>query len=220
MENPWTELPFEAPFVLPYDQAAVERFNISAGPEFQLRLNVLPEPFLGNPKAPVVLLGLNPGYAESDIPIHTSPSFASANRRNLCHTPSDYPFYLLHPDLVSPGQIWWQKHLKQVIQAAGVQRVANSIFVIEYLGYHSIRFKHHEIYLPSQLYSRELVREAIRRNALIVLQRGVQLWKACVPELATYSRAFFLNSYQNPTVSPRNCPKGFEEICAAVNGGA
>ncbi len=59
--NPWLHLPMTAPFVLAEDAPLVERFNLTASPDHRLDLTLLPEPFLGLPSAPVVLLGLNPG---------------------------------------------------------------------------------------------------------------------------------------------------------------
>ena len=60
MNNPWRHLPDIPPFVLDSDRRAIEEFNASASADTHVHLDLLPEPFLGNKDAPVVLLNLNP----------------------------------------------------------------------------------------------------------------------------------------------------------------
>ena len=56
--QPLARPPGRPPFVLPQDEEHIQRFNETATPSHRVRLELLPEPFLGNPRAPVVLLGL------------------------------------------------------------------------------------------------------------------------------------------------------------------
>src|SRR5437763_536443 len=70
MLNPWVNLPDEEPFVLPCDDAGVRAFNATATNINRLRLDVMPEPYLGDPTAPLVLLNKNPGFAESEVVVH------------------------------------------------------------------------------------------------------------------------------------------------------
>ena len=60
MSNPWGRLPCTAPFVLPEDKEEVLAFNkkVGEGHPAYLRLEVMPEPFVGKPDAPVVLLAV------------------------------------------------------------------------------------------------------------------------------------------------------------------
>lgn len=64
MENPWRKLPEAAPFVLVCDQQRICDFNAIAKKEHKIHVEVLPEPYTGNPEAPVLLLNLNPGFYE------------------------------------------------------------------------------------------------------------------------------------------------------------
>lgn len=60
-KNPWSELPVEAPFVVPCDSDLVKQFQIlPPPPEHELHLDLLPEPYLGRPDTPVLLLNLKP----------------------------------------------------------------------------------------------------------------------------------------------------------------
>lgn len=64
MENPWKHLPGQPPYVLPADAPAISSFNQGVSDEHQIRLELLPEPYLGDPDAPIILLSLNPGFSE------------------------------------------------------------------------------------------------------------------------------------------------------------
>lgn len=97
MNNPWHRLPARSPFVLPEDAESVLAFNAKqcqrANQEHLLRLDLVPEPFVGRPDAPVVLLGNNPGVnsAESEAD-RRKPTFARRMRDNLLHRlPGAFP---------------------------------------------------------------------------------------------------------------------------------
>jgi hypothetical protein len=221
MRNPWLDLPQQAPYVLADDAAAIERFNRAtaarrAADRTWLHLELLPEPFLGDPAAPVVLLSLNFGYSPDDAAWHANPTFAALSHANLEHGPSDYPFYLLDPALDAPGSRWWGRRLGLLVAAASRRLVAGRVLCVEYFGYHSVGFGRERLRVPSQEHGFHLVRQALARDAVVVLTRSHRLWVDAVPELATYPRLFPLRSEQNTTVSRRNCPDGFEEIVRAL----
>ena len=64
MRNPWIDLPETAPFVLACDKQGIGDFNHTAKPEHTIHLELLPEPYTGNPEAMIILLNLNPGFYE------------------------------------------------------------------------------------------------------------------------------------------------------------
>jgi hypothetical protein len=213
--NPWTHLPASAPFVLPIDAEAVERFNAKASRDHAIHLEIVPEPFLGNPLAPVVLLNLNPGFVETDRTVHLDPAFNAAAVANLRHQHPEYPLYLLDPAFSSPGQDWWKRKLRVLIEEVGLHAVASNLFVVEIHGYHSRKYSG-GLRLPSQRYTQELVRAAIAREATMVVMRGRRAWNALIPELFNIPSIAFLRNVQNPTISPGNCPDSFGHIVAAV----
>jgi hypothetical protein len=216
-DNPWQRLSRQAPFLLPEDAVSMADFSPTATEDLALRLELLPEPYLGSPEAPVVLLNLNPGYSPEDQQNHEDPLFTARCLDNLIHRPVDYPFYLLDPSIKAPGQRWWDRKLGPLIQRVGRQTVARGVLCVEYFPYHSRRFRHWRLSLPSQQYSFALVRQAISRGALVLLLRSERLWFAAVPELRSYERRYNMKSVQNPTVSPRNCPEGFELSVRALD---
>lgn len=217
MKNPWLNLPEKPPYVLEGDNPNIWLFNNKKPkPEHFIHLCALPEPYLGNPNAPVVILNLNPGHSPIDAEIHAQPHFAKASRDNLLHFRESYPLYLLDPELPSPGQTWWSSRLRELIDTVGLEKVAHNVFVAEYFPYHSSSYAHHRLHVPSQNYTFFLVRKAIQRNALIIFFRSVRPWRLAVPELNGYSRLAVVGNVQKPYLSRGNLPNHFSEIVAEV----
>jgi hypothetical protein len=210
MRNPWRDLLETAPFVLACDKPGIVDFNKTAKSEHKIHLEILPEPYTGNPKARILLLNLNPGFYERNEKFLLGDAhFFEASRANLTHTKQDYPFYLLDPrNAASPGYYWWSRKLKSLIDRYGLKKVANEVCVIEYFPYHSVKFGCN-IFVPSQSYNLYLVKEGLKRNALIIQMRSRRVWQSAIPGLGSY-----LNYYElkNPTISRNNCPSGFPEI--------
>lgn len=218
MRNPWIDLPASPPYVLPCDRAAVERFNARAKPPVALRLQHLPEPFIGRRDAPVVLLNLNPGFSDDDDEWHGSARFAAALRTNLAHEALDWPLYLLNPAFPTPGQDWWAQKLRWLIAATSAERVARNVLCVEFYGYHSIKCGRRTVWLPSQAYGAHLVRQAMQRDALIVQLRAARAWRTLVPELTSYPRIARLSSSSNVSMSPKNLLPSFDLVVQAIVG--
>jgi hypothetical protein len=214
IDNPWRSLPEKPLYILPEDASLIADFNTIAAEKFRVRLEVYPEPFLGQTDAPLVVLGLNPGFKELDLSQHSKPLFAARLRGNLLHEDAQYPFYLLDPEIERTK--YWERKLRPLIESVGVRTVAQNVLCVEYFPYHSFRFRHGKLSLPSQQYSFSLVRSAINRGAVILMLRGKKLWFSAIPELMQYKKCYFPNSVQNPTVSRRNFPLGFEPAIAAL----
>jgi hypothetical protein len=215
-ENPWHRLPDIPPYVLPDEAAAVREFNLTASRHHFLHVDdLLPEPFIGDRNAPVLLLGNNPGFSEAGLPGRREPTFARRMRDNLLHRPAEHPFVYLDPDFNGRSKRWWERKLKHLLERFGTRVVANSILAVEHFPYPSRRYGHRRLVLPSQDYSFRLVGEAMARGAVIILMRGKRRWERAVFGLAQYKRFIILKNLQQPTVSPGNCPR-FEEVVRAV----
>lgn len=218
MHNPWIDLPPRKPFLLPCDEQSIRQFNHQAKQEHSIHCELLPEPYLGNPQAKVLLLNLNPGYDPNDIDFHQGhPSFIEANRANLNHEQQDYPLYMLDPRFDQyPGSAWWRGKLRPLIHRYGAKKVANDLCVVEYFPYHSKRFGFNT-FVASQTYSLFLVEEAMKRGALIIQMRSKRIWQKSVPLLAHYREYYVLTNPQNPAISEGNCPHGYPEIVKRLN---
>jgi hypothetical protein len=221
--NPWKDLPDQPLFVLDADRAIINAHNkqFEESSSYYVHISVLPEPFLGRPDAPVVLLNLNPGWNEEKDPSnHSRPEFIKRNRENLLHVSSEYPFYLLDPSLRPNRTEWWDKRLGDLIDAigsktVGPKAVAQNVLCVEYFPYHSKRYKKCER-LPSQDYSFALAKDAVERDAVILLMRGKQRWTNAVPSLSSYKRLFFPSSFQCAYISRNNYSAGFDAAVAEI----
>lgn len=218
MLSPWSNLPLAEPFVLKEDEPILRLFNASLREKYredqQIHLEVFPEPYSGNPQAKIVLLNLNPGYYPRNKEFGGGTAdFLRMWRANLAHEPQEYPFYHLHPRLKgSPGEVYYRLKFKAPINEFGEKRVAEEFFVVEYFPYTTKRGVGNISCIPSQEYGFYLVREAMKRNAIIIQLRSKQRWQEMIPELKTYSRYYELRSVQNTAITEKNCPTGYPMI--------
>jgi hypothetical protein len=68
MQNPWLTLPLSPPYILAEDDLAISAYNRifhdKGKKEQAIYREAFPEPYCGNPQAPILLLNLDPGYSE------------------------------------------------------------------------------------------------------------------------------------------------------------
>ena len=214
--NPWTSLGSESPFILDDDRSALDAFNQTARASYRVETDLLPEPFVGLVDAPIVLLLLNPGVSDEDFSLHKQADFR--DRVLVCHRQeaATYPNYYLHPEASGPGALWTARVLKPLINEFGSRAVASAVAAFEYFPYHSCKFAHHRLRVPSQDFTFGLLRAALRRHAAVFITRGQRIWEEAVPELRGYAQAFTTRSRQNVVISPKNCPDGYEAARAAI----
>lgn len=216
--NPWTKLPNAPPFVLPEDSLAIEVFNETASPDNRISLEFPPEPFFGSFKAPIVILLLNPGLRGDELFVHEGPSHHARLLRSLAEANGGAHFHLAE-NASGPGFEWWERTLRPLIDRYSRDRVASNVLAVEYFPYHSRKFGHGHVRLPSQEFGVDLVRDSLRRGAEVVAGRGVHLWLGAVPELAHYPK---LRRQKNPraaAVSARNLTDAaaFEILCSRLD---
>ena len=209
MLNPWEQLPNIAPFILPEDKELIDKHNNRwAGTDFEILLNEIPSPYIGDPKAPIVLLNLNPGYSLGNQESPNLMCFREVARANLLHQFFDYPYYVLDPTLegTPSGYTWFMQNLGPLMRAGNLtpQELSKKLFTVEYFPYHSVKYGWKGGILPSQKYAIHLLKEAIGKQAIIVIMRGKKVWETAVPELIKYPNVYTLSSSQNVTVSEKN----------------
>jgi hypothetical protein len=219
-DNPWFRLPPGPPYVLEEDEDAVRKFNARAGGAHRIQIDkLLPEPFVGDPAAPVLLLSNNPGFGEGSV-LRRQPDFMTRIRDGMHLEFSNYPFIYLDPDYseTNSGR-WWRQKLKCLLERFGDTVVARSVCNVVYFPYPSTRFRHGGCEVESQKYGFRLVHDAVERGAMIVLMRKGQLkhWRIKVSNLDGYANLIPLRNPQMPSVSPRNCEVGdYDRIVAAI----
>ena len=162
IRNPWVNLASTPPFVLPEDKEAVEAYNdwtAAKGGEFdyrkRLRTNLLPDPFIGNVQAPIIVILANPGYTDSakadrrlgctgsDDKWHAeSELLHSLYRANYAHEQSAYPMFFMDPRMAgSPGGYWYRnlflKPLRHLFddRKTVTRNWANRVFPLSQYGF-------------------------------------------------------------------------------------
>jgi hypothetical protein len=199
---------------------AFKEHNRTRNPDHVLHGELMPEPFVGDPAAPVVLLQLNPRASTNDVELHATKEFQTLIRDSLAHRFGQYPFYLLDPKLDLPGGDYWKEKLRSLIRDCGDVVVARRLAVVEFHGYQSKNFRSLARWpFPSSQYAIELVKRAIARSAVIVCMRGFERWSECVPELSRYDRVVQLKNRRNPCISAGNMTdREYSMIRQAING--
>ena len=234
MVNPWSQLPTDAvPHVLEGDLSIVEKFNARYADKhdrecqistcagcFTVQKQLLPEPFIGDPRARVYLLNLNPGYSPEDDDWHRKPVYRNAIIENLGHKTAEYPFYFLDPRLEdAPGSAWWRRRSRWWIRHVGTKTLARNLFCAELFPYHSRRYRpvpkriSPDRLVPSSAYVAHLVREAIRAHRPIVVR--TRRWCELIPELGDYSKLFRIRNPRNASLSPNNL-QGYDQLVAEL----
>ena len=130
MENPWINLPENNPYILAADRPLLDRLTPRLTGADTLRFEVVPFPFVGDPRrAKVILLSLNPGFEESDLQNNIEhPDLVEADRKNLAfgNVPS---FHGLNVKYRYGGLYgYWNPLMKkELIKAVGREQAANSV---------------------------------------------------------------------------------------------
>jgi hypothetical protein len=201
--NPWLALPKQAPYILPEDAEVIAACGSKAD---GLRLDILPDPYVGSPSTSrVVFLALNPGFRDADLDVDMqSALYVQQTRANLLHEATT-PFYFFNEGLAfNGGNVWWSRILKPLTVAGITKRqLGEQVMCIEYLPYHSKKYKRLGRLLPSQEYTFQLVREAIKAHKVIVMMRSEKIWLEAIPELSSYGYMMVKNP-QNPVISVAN----------------
>jgi|GEM_PF-1287158 len=201
ISNPWATLPKNPPYLAPCDQ------DMKLRDFYDLRLELLPQPYMGNLEtAKVIILLLNPGYTTSESGVELqSGNLQRTLRENLDPAKSKLFFIDDNFDWTAGGR-WWKSKIGALLDA-GVSKddIYRNLAVVEYFPYHSAEFNLKlDITLPSQEYGFEAVRNAVKRGATILLMRGDKRWFKAVPELKEYPNVIKPKSTRNAVLSENN----------------
>jgi hypothetical protein len=218
--NPWPALPEEPPFVLPEDAPVLAAYNRFAPARNKLELRMVPEPWVGDLRARVVVLNLNPGIGgQEDLRWHRRTSYRAILRATLERRRSAYPLHHLDPRIADcPGARWWRRCLKEVIAATSLEAAATAVVGMEIHGYHSISYPALPVTLHSQRYVYAALRAALDSGAVVIVVRGQPAWSVAVPELVDYKRLWRVRNPRMASVSPKNVgDAGFKAVVAGVS---
>ncbi len=195
MNNPWFEYfnrRNESKYH-PQDEKHIVAFNNAisrhkSSDKYVLRRDLEPLPYLGNPSAPILVLLANPGAGGSgpEKNIAFTGRKLDLHKKNLLHqheNPSDFIDRFDSSDDNQLESPYFKKHTRQLIELTSAESVATNIFFVNYHGYQSKAWFLPPFTFPTQHYSFNLVSEAVKRDALIIMSRNMLGWFTAVPEL-------------------------------------
>ncbi|MFH1792688.1 MAG: hypothetical protein ABH819_03590 [Patescibacteria group bacterium] len=219
-ENPWLKLPKTAPYILNEDLKTLINCDVNTN-KLGWRLELLPVPYLGNPKrAKFVVLCLNPGYNKDfDEKAYFEDEYYIQESLKSLNFKSSTPFYCLDSKFdYSGGYVWWTRLLRPLIKRFGLKVLSEKLMCLQYIGYHSKTFKNPPCLLPSQKYTFSLLKQFMKENKTIIVMRSKKLWIQAVPELDNYPY-IELKNYRMPFLTENNVKKGdFQLLIKALQG--
>lgn len=221
MNNPWERLPQAAPFLLPEDAGEVTAFNARCKPDNKMHTELPPEPYAGRRDAPVVLLMRRPSYHPDDAKyMLKNAAFAAIMQRARAFEEQENPFYHLNKKYSkNPGFHYWNKLLKEPIRDLDLCACSQGFLVLQLFPYKTNAGLKGQKMLPSFAFTKEILHEAIRRNAIIIQMTARQEWQRNVPELKEYDekRYFKRHSDANLAITPRNIGvEEYEQVLTAI----
>jgi len=227
MINPWNEFVKDfdnTNLIINSEQEIIEDFNNNSQEKFQIHNEIMPAPFMGDVhNSPIVILMLNPGYDPKEDTKGFYEKYSHFWKKEIQHISpiAKLPLSCLDENYCNYSP-YWRSKLDPIISISSIEKVSKNISSIQLFPYHSKKYKAipkrmlkkhgFEKFLPSQEYNFQLVREAISRNALIIIPRAVKNWLEAVEELKDYKNKYSTNSYLNIIMSENNLGTGFNEV--------
>lgn len=241
--NPWLNISLRDT-IANRDKSSVQA--LSQPEKDCLELRTLPEPFHGNPDAPVYVLGKCPTANYDDLNFvgccdgkptmvngklpNGERLFVNTYERESClelwHINRDF-LWLRDPKTVKdnsdapyPGYDWWRGKCKMLLEGLGCE-LCEKLFAIEYFPYHVYPDSDRVITaaqpLPSNAYADALIRRAIKQGKPIVAMYYKTEWCDRIPELKNYPNLITLSNSTSAWLSPANVKDdGWNKLCEAI----
>lgn len=229
MKNPWSEFSkslYESKLILREEQNVIKEFNQKVDEKYKIHTDIMPAPFMGDVKnSSVMILVLNPGYDKEEDKRGFYSKYQDYWRNEIQHDfNKKLPLFCLDEEYCKYSNYWANvlAPITSELGDNGKEIVAKKVSKVQLFPYQSAKYKAiqksilktngFDKYLPSQLYNFQLVRDAINRNALIIVPRALKKWQEAVPELKEYKNKCTTNSYLNITLSQKNLESDFDRI--------
>ena len=192
IDNPWENI--KAPeYCTEVDLKLLNVFNNNKdGKPHFIHLDLMPEPYIGNPGANVIFLFANPGYGGNEKQDYEIPGFKQAIEKNLTHSNTDYPHYYFNPAFVHKNPVRnhpytdggkWIRDRTRVLRERlnfNEEILSQKIFTIQLHPYHSAKYKPIQEPLSVHNYAMHLFLNAVERakkkEALIICARSYKYW--------------------------------------------
>jgi hypothetical protein len=219
LENPWKGFAWSPKMVHPSDIESVNLHNQKVSSEYRFLLHLAPEPWIGNIDGNLFVLYANPGATEDNENKIFQPKHQLVMEKtikNLSQQNKEFPHFHFDPELAgSEGWNWFQQKFKWLTDAVGHRKLAKTLVTCELAPYHSRKWRVPRPMPPTQSFTYELIRTAMKRDATILLARTSKVWIQNIPELEKYPRVYRPSSI-NASVSPKNYPGNFDKILESL----
>ena len=204
--NPWKELK-EPDYYFQEDKEQIDEFNKTLGPHpYFIDMNLLPEPWIGNKEANVILLFTNPGLKGNEADNYQNKEygkeFKEALCKNLIHGNKEYPYYYLNPKFKkTDGAVWLKQRLTDLVAELynldkdrvweqlsdeDLQLLSQKLFTLQLHPYHSAAYKKLKKQFKSHSYTMQLLDNAVEKakqgKAIIICVRSYKEWNSCYKE--------------------------------------
>jgi hypothetical protein len=159
---------------------------------FYIDLRLMPEPYMGNKDANVILLFTNPGLKKTELQEYDEyPDFYESLKNNLTHSNTEYPYYYFNPafkklikgkEKYIAGAEWILRRTKELRKAIGdnhLQILSKGLFTFQLHPYHSKRYKNLpklEVDEYTDYLFKASVQKAKDKGALVICVRNYDQW--------------------------------------------
>ena len=222
IENPWEGFQASERMVHEDDVRAVSEHNQRSKPSYQFLLHLAPEPWIGNIKGNLLVLYANPGATQDNLNMvfqQKHELVVEKTIKNLSQSNNRFPHFHFDPELEgTEGWRWFQSKYRWVLDQVDAKLLAYNLVTCELAPYHSMKWKVPKRMPPTQVFTYNLIEQAMERDAVILLARTPKIWIKNIPKLASYPKMFRPNSI-NASISPGNYPGEFEQILEAASKG-
>lgn len=217
MRNPWinylSQNGQDTFHDLDRDNAKAFNLAMKGKKNFILADDLDPFPYLGNPKASVLVLLANPGKSIKKPTSGPSPAQLLLSQNNLIHKPGVFAQRLNSPEMPELESKYFKSRTRRIVEDTSIETVANNLFIVNFHAYHSHSWYAIPFTFYTQRYTFWLVTKAIERGAIILMSRNTIGWLTAIPRLATYSKKFVFESPRSVHISRGNLgSRAYKEI--------
>ena len=231
--NPWAAIK-DGNYVLENEKDAAKH------EQYQFHTDLPPQPFQGNPEAPIWVLSLNPGYSEKTdkYPVPDVEYYKNHEERKKAMllqltfsqpAENNHWHYVLDNEDGNYSKKWFMDHfIKNRDMGLDVGNIDKNIFILQAFGYASEKFNGNLNTMvksvPHMTFAQELARWGLKNGKKIVIARCKDYWLDILRKSEYFSEKkeniYFLSSPQNISFSAENIVNWYEYQLLKENSAA
>jgi hypothetical protein len=213
IRNPWKKIKDKC-YVLENEKEAAQN------EQYQFHTDLPPQPFQGNPEAPIWFLALNPGYSEetAKYPVNDVAYYRSHSDRRRAmlgqlkfKKKGKHRHYILDNEDVNYSKDWFKEHFFKDM-GLDEKNVDDKIFILQAFGYASEKFNGNLNTMvksfPHMVYAQKLARWGLNHGKIIVIARSCTYWQNVLEiekkHQEIQKNVYFLSSNMNIVFSSNN----------------